>query len=119
MRKISKYINWLFQVSYQYTTIKYKNIAMNAVFFVSFIFTNLINFILNILFFFFEISKINALYYLVTLIIVTAFGGHFFLKKSFIDKIPKEAPSKKEVFILDAIFIFSVILFFGSLALIA
>lgn len=118
MRKIINVVNWIFKIAYQYSVVKYKNLPINAVFFVSFIFTNTINFVLNITLFTFVINKINAYYYLLVLIIVSIVCKMFFLKKEIIQKIPKRNPTRKEIIILDLIFFSSVILFFGSLAMI-
>ncbi len=118
MKKVSDFINWIFRISYQYSVVKHKNLPINAVFFVSFIFTNLVNFLLNITLFTYVVDKINAYYYLIVLIIVSVVGKIYFLKTEIILKIPKRNPTRKEIIILDLIFFISVILFFGSLALI-
>ncbi|WP_445721486.1 hypothetical protein [Flavobacterium sp.] len=118
MKKINKFIYWLFKISYQFSVVKHKNLPINAVFFVSFIYTNFINFILNITLFTYFIDKLNAYYYLVVLLIVSVVAKVSLLKKEIIDEIPKTTPTRNDVIKLYVVFFISVILFFGSLAMI-
>lgn len=115
MSSIIKFIHWVFEISYRDTTLKHKNIPDNAIFFISFLYTNLVGCCVNIFFSIFILFKIPPYFYLILYICIFIISKFFFLRKQNINRIEKKNPNKKDMIKLNMVFLISVILFFSSL----
>ena len=115
MLNFKKLINWIFEISYRDTTVKNKNIPNNAILFISFIFTNFFGFCINVIFSIFNLNKIPPYIYLILYLCIFVLCRFYFLREEIIKKIKKKSPNKNDMIKLNAVFVVSVILFFGSL----
>jgi hypothetical protein len=118
MNKIKTFVEWIFKITYQDSTITHGNIADNSIFFISFIFTNIIGFIVNSFVYTLNLNRLNPYFFLAIYVVVFIISRFYFIRDENIKNIKKVKPSKSEVIKLNFIFFFSILLFFSSLAIV-
>jgi hypothetical protein len=118
MNKLKNFMFWVFRVTYQDSTIKHKNIADNSIFFISFLYSNLIGFIINSIIYIFDLYRFPPYFFLGVYVTVFISSRLYFVRDKIIKSIEKNKPTTKEVIKLNLVFVLSAFLFFGSLALV-
>ncbi len=113
MKSLIKFIfDWIFITNYRFT-IKNKNSEFNSISFNSFIYTNFIILIINLIYIFFEIKASKPYWFIVILVIVYLINYVYYFKMGKKNKI--EIPHKNyDIIILYLIFFLSVFLNFYS-----
>ncbi len=112
------FIQFIFNIVYRYTVIKHNNLPINAVFFASFLFNNIIGLFINSFILLFDLSPLPKIVYLILLLIIMFVLHSYFLKGGRSKNIDKRYPTKRDIIILDIILFSSSILFFWTLILI-